>query len=131
MICMLAECNETKKKLSYKKKSNQYIGNMDEPAYCYSGYKPWYSCHMFRLFAWFYCVNSMKSQDPEKTTKLSQVTCKLHHIMLYLAFELTTSVVIDTDFIGSCKFSYHTITATTGPVVICKRLVLQVLYIMS
>ena len=24
-------------------------------------------------------------------------------------------MVIDTDCIGSCKFNYHTITATTGP----------------
>ena len=27
-------------------------------------------------------------------------------------FELTTSMVIGTDCIGSCKFNYHTITAT-------------------
>jgi hypothetical protein len=36
-----------------------------------------------------------------------QVTNKLYHIMLYTSpwsiFELTTSVVIDTDCIGSCK----------------------------
>jgi hypothetical protein len=41
------------------------------------------------------------------------------HIMLYtspwLRFELTTSVVIDTDCIGSCKSNYHTITVTTAP----------------
>jgi hypothetical protein len=30
-------------------------------------------------------------------------------------FELTTSVVIGTDCIGSCKSNYHTITATTTP----------------
>jgi hypothetical protein len=39
--------------------------------------------------------------------------------MLYTSpgsgFELTTSVVIGTDFIGSCKSDYHTITATTAP----------------
>jgi hypothetical protein len=28
-------------------------------------------------------------------------------------FELTTSVVMGIDYIGSCKSNYHTITATT------------------
>jgi hypothetical protein len=44
---------------------------------------------------------------------------QLDHLTLYtslwMGFELTTSVVIGTDCIGSCKFNYHTITATTAP----------------
>ena len=60
-----------------------------------------------------------KSEDTEKTTDLSQVTDKLFHIMLYTSpwsrLELTTSVVIGTDCICSCKSNYHTITATTAP----------------
>jgi hypothetical protein len=54
-----------------------------------------------------------------KTIGLSQATDKLYHIMLYTPpssrLELTTTVVIDTDCIGSCKSIYHAITATTAP----------------
>ena len=56
-----------------------------------------------------------KPEYPEKTTD------KLYHIMLYrvhfvwAGFELTTLVMVGTDYIhvGSLRFNYHTITTTT------------------
>jgi hypothetical protein len=40
-----------------------------------------------------------------------------------LVFEITTLVVIDTDFTGSCKSNYHTITTTATPCRFWNRLV--------
>jgi hypothetical protein len=58
----------------------------------------------------------------ENHRPVASLTDKLYHIMLYTSpwsrFELTTSVVIGTGCIGSCKSSYHKITATTSPSII-------------
>jgi len=59
---------------------------------------------------------------PGENHRPAQVTDKVYHMMLYTSpwsgFELSTSVVTGTDSTGSCKSNYHTITATTPPLLL-------------
>jgi hypothetical protein len=76
------------------------------------------------VISWWSVLLVEETDVPEKTIDLPQATDTLYHILVYrihlpwARFELTTSVVIDTDCIGSFKSNYHTIMATTSP---CRR----------
>jgi hypothetical protein len=76
---------------------------------------------IFQLYRGISFIGGGNWRNPEKTIDLPQVTDKLYQLMLYTSpwvrFEPTTSMVIGTDSIGSCKSNYHTNTATTtGPI---------------
>jgi hypothetical protein len=80
-----------------------------------------YGTHFQQYFSYIVVVSFIGGGNRGTTTDLSQVTDKLYHMMLYASswagFEPTTSVVIGTDCIGSCKSNYHTIMAMTAPMI--------------
>jgi hypothetical protein len=86
--------------------------------YIYRGAELWCLVPLSTIFQLWQSV-LLVEEIPEKTTDLTQVTDKLYYIMLYrvhlawASYELTTLLVIATDYIDSCKSNYHTITTTT------------------
>jgi hypothetical protein len=82
-------------------------------------YGLWCKTPLSTIFQYIMTVSFISAEH--RTIDLSQVTDKLYHIMLYGVYltwaelKLTTSVVIDTDCINSCKSSYHTTTTTAAP----------------
>jgi hypothetical protein len=74
------------------------------------------------VISWQWVLLVEETGEPGENHRPAQVTEKLYHIMLFTPswsrFELTTSVVIGTDCIDSCKSNSYTITATTTPAIV-------------
>ena len=56
-----------------------------------------------------------------KPRRKSSTCCKSMISFDRVRFELTTLVVIGTDYTGSCKSNYHTITTTVAPVIFLEK----------
>ena len=86
---------------------------------------------IYQLYHGGHCYWCRKQKYSQKTTHLSQVTDKLYYIMcieytfLWTGFELTTLVTIGTDYTGSCKSNYHTISTTMVPQLISDSSILK------
>ena len=109
-----------------RKKKIQQTSNFNY--ICNSNFYHWMICFAFNVWFGFMVFNLtfnnisvVSSQSfifggPGENHR--PVADKLYHIMLYTSpwsrFELTTSMVIGTVCIGSCKSNYHTITAMTA-----------------
>ena len=87
----------------------------------------WWCLTPFQQYFRYIVAVSFIGGGNRKTRENHRSTCRnishwqtLSHNVVYTLpwsrFELTTSVVIGTDCIGSCKSNYHTITTTTAPV---------------
>ena len=74
-------------------------------------------------------------RKPEDAKKTTVSHWQIYHIILYrvhspwTGFKLTTLVVIGTDFTGSCKSNYHTITGTALSSDMCDTNILSLISI--
>ena len=70
------------------------------------------------VISWLSVLLVDKTRGPGENHRPVASHRQIYHIMLYISpwsRFITTSVVIGTDCIGSYKYDYHTIKATTAP----------------
>ena len=95
-------------KVLFTRKKNSYLKKIVCLFVCF---KPTFN--NISVISWLSVLLVEETGVPREITDLLQVTDKLDHIMLYTSpwsrFELTTSVVIGTDYIGSLKSNYQKI----------------------
>ena len=81
--------------------------------------KIWLGLMVFHFQQYFSYIVAVSFIGGGNRIKIPTCCKSLKSLMLYTlpwsGFELTTSVVIGTDCMSSCKSNYHTITAMTAP----------------
>ena len=89
----------------------------------------WWCFNTISVISWRSVLLVGETGEPGENHRPVASHWQFYHIMLYASpwsrFHLTTSVVIDTDCIGSYQYNYHTTTATKAPqVYICMKVTL-------
>ena len=79
-----------------------------------------------RLYNWYLLVKETGGLGENHRTVSSHWQTISHNVYKY-TLPWSTSVVLGTDFIGSCKSNYHTITGTTALTISCVSIKVQFL----
>ena len=87
-------------------------------------------CHFQQYFSYIVAVSFIGGGPGENHLPVASQTLSHNVVQLdWSRFELTTSLVIGINCIGSCKSNYHMIMSMTGPSHVCKKHFLSISHV--